>query len=365
MIVEMKAHPSARVPLVDSYQHVGCIFQSRPGFKMDVAKHAQMCDATCSRLKPYVLSSSKVPVILKSIFAEGCAFSRLFATANVWHNLSQETLRRLEKPYNRVLRSVYGEAYSEVRNPIPMSDVEFYKKYEIPNVSACIKVRRLRLLARSIKLAPPLLLKMLGASADYADGLSAAMVADLAQVWAEVACLTQDMPDPREPNSGAAWSNLVRTKGAKFKDWIKIHSSSFLSPLPVPAEPPSMPLHVCPECSKSFTFQAIGTHMFRAHGKKNEVRQLVEGTICLACLKDFNTRSKLLHHVSFRCKNCKDFYQYNILPMSEETFDKAEKETAKCRASLKALGRSPLYSHLPVKRLCGPVPPPPSSHPNL
>jgi hypothetical protein len=74
-------------------------------------------------------------------------------------------------------------------------------------------------------------------------------------------------------------------------------------------------------------------------------------------MKDFNTRSKLLHHVSFRCKNCKIYYEVNIPPMTSKAYAAAEAETAACRRKLKASGRSPLYSALLVCRVPGPLPP--------
>ena len=115
----------------------------------------------------------------------------------------------------------------------------------------------------------------------------------------------------------------------------------------------------CSACQARFsTYQVAALHMFRAHGVKNAIRQLVSGTVCCACLKDYNTRSKLLHHLSFRATRCKQFYQNVIPPMSPDKYEKAEAETALCRKNFKAQGRSPLYDPRPVVRVHGPLPVP-------
>ena len=87
--VDMKSHKHARVPLIDSYVHLGKVVQTRPGHKMDVAKHIQMCDSTVTRMRPQVFSDPAIPTNLKKLFAEGCALSRLFTNAYAWDNLSQ------------------------------------------------------------------------------------------------------------------------------------------------------------------------------------------------------------------------------------------------------------------------------------
>ena len=183
------------------------------------------------------------------------------------------------------------------------------------------------------------------------------MVADLGRVWRNVACVNADLPDPSSPGAGPRWADALVTQKSKFKEWMCFYSESELSPIAHTPPPLELPSHECPHCNKFFTFSALGTHMFRAHGTKNGVRPLVSGSVCLSCMKDFNTRSKLLHHISFRCKNCKIYYEINIPPMSPPAYAAAEAQTAACRRKLKTSGRSPLYSQLPVSRVPGPLPP--------
>ena len=90
---------------------------------MDVAKHIQMCDSTVTRMRPQVFADPAIPTNLKKLFAGGCALSRLFTNAYAWDNLSQETLIKIQKSYNKALRNAFGEAYSEPTNLVPISDV--------------------------------------------------------------------------------------------------------------------------------------------------------------------------------------------------------------------------------------------------
>ncbi len=61
VFIDMKSHKHARVPLIDSYVHLGKVVQVRPGHKMDVAKHIQMCDSTITRMRPQVFADPAIP----------------------------------------------------------------------------------------------------------------------------------------------------------------------------------------------------------------------------------------------------------------------------------------------------------------
>jgi hypothetical protein len=356
--MSMKSHAHARVPLIDSYVHLGKVVQVRPGHKMDVAKHIQMCDSTITRMRPQVFADPSIPSNLKKLFAEGCALSRLFTNAYAWDNLSQETLIKIQKSYNKAMRNALGEAYSEPTNLVPISDGEFYNKYNLPNVNAVMKVSRLRLLARVIELAPPLLKHMLASTVEHRGGIAFSMMSDLQKLWRNVPHLNDEKPDPRSDGGGPVWAELIASQSQKFRLWAGDHALEELLPIATVEQPAAAALHPCPFCKALFSFQALGTHMFRAHDVKNPIRQLVSGSICFGCLNQYNTRSKLLHHVSFRSKRCKQYYHNVIPPLSAAVFAKAEDETALCRKKLKAAGRSPLYDPLPVVRVQGPVPAP-------
>ena len=221
-----------------------------------------------------------------------------------------------------------------------------------------LKVRRLRLLARLLEHGPALLKHMLAATLDFEKGISYAMHHDLHTLWVNVACVSDEMPDPLSDGVGQVWANMIASKTRMFKFWTTCHAPQEMSPLPSRSEPVDAPKHKCPFCSKLFSFQALGTHMFTAHGQKNEIRRLVVGSTCCACLKNHNTRSKLLHHLSFRSKKCKQYYQNVMPPLDEALYSELEAQTATARNALKKAGRSLLYDPSSVVQVPGPLPGP-------
>ena len=77
------------------------------------------------------------------------------------------------------------------------------------------------------------------------------------------------------------------------------------------------------------------------------------GSVCLFCLKDFWSRSKLLHHVCFRSAKCGVYWSsFDDLPI--DVFVKAEAETLLHIKSLAKRELGPLHSDFPPVRLLGP-----------
>ena len=110
----------------------------------------------------------------------------------------------------------------------------------------------------------------------------------------------------------------------------------------------------CPHCEKSFPYHKLSSHMFSQHGIRNNVRNYISGTICVCCLKDFHTRRKIVHHISFRSPRCKA-HLLKCESISSEEYCKLEEESTRNVKHLMHLGRSALYSDCRPCRVSGPL----------
>ena len=65
--------------------------------------------------------------------------------------------------------------------------------------------------------------------------------------------------------------------------------------------------HVCDLCAATFrTKQSLAVHKFRTHGAKSIERQYIHGTHCPICLVEFWTRERVINHVRYRSKVCRE-----------------------------------------------------------
>ena len=89
--------------------------------------------------------------------------------------------------------------------------------------------------------------------------------------------------------------------------------------------------HTCSFCEAPFrTRQALAVHRFKVHGAKSIERQYLAGTRCPICMVEFWTRERVVNHVRYRSKVCRE----NLLvrppelsPQQADHLDELEQES--------------------------------------
>ena len=94
--------------------------------------------------------------------------------------------------------------------------------------------------------------------------------------------------------------------------------------------------------------------MTKVHKHRNPVKPYVMGTICIFCMKDYQSRAKLVNHLCYHSAKCKNMYMSRD-PLPSDIFEKQERETALHAKALRHSGRSQLYAPEPVCRVYGPL----------
>jgi len=166
----------ALLPCVKHYKHVGKYNTCSITPAVDIANHVTAVHGQFGQLSREVLGSKVFSSALKSKFAQ-ILVAKLLATANLWYNINENSLRSLDSIYNRIFRLVFLGRGSVDSTDI--SNKQFYIKHPNKNVLACIRGRRLRLYSRIICSAPPQLVQLLASSCAYEKSFVAELGRDL------------------------------------------------------------------------------------------------------------------------------------------------------------------------------------------
>ena len=85
------------------------------------------------------------------------------------------------------------------------------------------------------------------------------------------------------------------------------------------ADPTQQLPRFCYHCARSFpTVIALQAHFRHAHAAVHPLEYIVEGTVCQACMKEYWTRARLLHHVKHSQPACGRALERSFRPFNEE-----------------------------------------------
>jgi len=115
-------------------------------------------------------------------------------------------------------------------------------------------------------------------------------------------------------------------------------------------------LRVCYDCGLEFgSFTAVAAHAKKAHGYQSPAAPALHSTACLACLHEFHTRPRIIHHLLVGSRKCCDAVIANLAPNPAAAELLSSQERARAAEERKIPGRH-LPRHRPMVRLPGPLP---------
>ena len=114
----------------------------------------------------------------------------------------------------------------------------------------------------------------------------------------------------------------------------------------------------CPECNVMIDIKKLPQHRQIQHGVKNIMRSHVSVTHCIQCLREFWTRSRLLHHLnSGKSNRCKQYVQARSLPITNEERDNLDLEESERVRLNRKKGLTCTTMERPWQRRIGCIPP--------
>lgn len=347
------------VPIVKEYKHVGYYISTQQVNNKDVYFRIGKAKDSMAEMGSKVLGNPQIKDSCREKFAL-IPVAKMLSNASLWCNLSDMAMSALDTAYNNVYRIVYLSKHNTSKNNNhvkPISNIELYEKHPFVNVMARIRARRLRLLARILSVAPPELRAMLQHTAMYPCTFAREIQNDL--VWlfeSREVCEDFDLPCPNGPENLFIWHHYIVSHPVMFTKYVKQSENTDRVPLVLaPTKEKDNSMVQCPHCEKVMEAFRLQGHLTKVHRHRNPVKPFVAGSICVMCLRNFQTRAKLCNHLCYQSKKCFNVYTNCMPKLSEEEFKKEEMETASNSKALRHQGRSQLYSPLPTVRIPGPL----------
>ena len=313
--------------------------------------------SACNPISKNIFANDGLPVEARLLLVVTLALSRLLFNSATWHLLSESDMSKLHTAYMFVLRRVAGMTYHHtVARGLPFpGDHKVLEFLQAPTVRALIRRSRLMFLARWFRNAPVVTLALVQSNAQCLDSWACLIVKDLAFLKSYDSKFSE-LPDPAVSIGPwldfavaypQAWRTLVtRATSYNEQEARSIHSanSPFINP------------YQCGQCDVVLgSWHALRCHAWRAHGIKKPIRQYVVGSLCAVCMREFHTRDRLLQHLAYDTRNCRDFIFDNWSPLSEDELHTAETESTKANIRARATGQSTHTAFLPSFRVPGPI----------
>ena len=263
--IKTKAYGTVHCGVVSCYKYLGLVTQQK-GFNLDTAAKVKKTKSAVGELYGCLFKSKYTSIKHHKYYADVLLASKLFSCAGTWHNLLTKSVKALEKSYYSVLRcavrSQSGCTY--------VSNADIVSKYKYPSLNSKLVVYRLRLYARVVQHASPMLRQLIASSKLDSSSWQHQICIDLELLRENCGELLESMPavtaDPY------AWYQLVHNFPSQFKKYLKLFADtkqgSFDSLISTPPPPDEDVLITCPHCDKRFVPHAMKTHLFSKHGIK-------------------------------------------------------------------------------------------------
>ena len=152
-------------------------------------------------------------------------------------------------------------------------------------------------------------------------------------------------------NSKQSWKHILKV--ANSEAVLRIDKDFLVERWP--SQVVQSETHICAECGAMFgAAGSLCAHFTKVH-VHNVARLYAQGDQCRACLKRFDSRSHVIHHLAFSKKRCLDLLRIRCEPLSADMAAELDREECQRRRVVRATGRNPRLASRPAHRLQGPL----------
>jgi len=96
-------------------------------------------------------------------------------------------------------------------------------------------------------------------------------------------------------------------------------------------------------------------HCYKAHGMRHEIRTCVRDTICVASMRDFHSRERLIVHIAASAPKCRRYYYEYVEPVPLEEVAILEQQALEQTRQLFKIGYRKTKAFDPPQRIRGPL----------
>jgi hypothetical protein len=310
----IRINDTDRVFLVDHYKHLGGIITSDGIIMPEVNLRASSAMSTYGPLATRVFGSSAVSVTLKKHFLQSLVMSKLLYNVQTL-TMTIAGLRKLNDPYMRALRRIFGEPRHDEH--CTNSDRQVRRALGMPSIDCVVLQKRLVYYSRIAMHRPTMLWALLQARVEsrplpYIEQVHT----DLSRFYDLSRDLRARLPPLQD--DPASWMDFLvqNSEGWKAMAYECAFIDSCLDSVDSGEREDSCTnVHrfVCSICLAQprpafSTEKALSCHMRSKHGMRSPVKQYIDGTgICPVCGTNFLTRIRVIAHLSDvrrpKCRN--------------------------------------------------------------
>ena len=386
-----------RVTVSFQYKHMGGIVDATGSMRYELKARADSAAAAARPLRKRVIENSALTRNARTMLGRALVASRLHTNAQAWMPLDMDSRARHQVATLAMYRRITGlggDAEVHFNDAAVLAEGPFAEPQE------AVTIARLRFLTRLLARAPNALFALLrsgrpghgswlGALADDLAWLhrhlggdspcpgddpalraeqAAAMAVAAPKRWLALVRQAASSAQRRRRNRQEAANGLLACDAILQGDAVLGDAAappSAASAAPRPRRPaPALPMLPCPECGHLFEgLRALGPHRYRVHGVRRLVRDYVDGTVCGACLMEFHSRRRLIHHLQFSGTHCLLRLSAARDPLPAEITNALDAAEAARYKEVRKRGGLDRLQRLPAVRMPGPQLPPAAGHP--
>ncbi|CAE7812872.1 unnamed protein product [Symbiodinium necroappetens] len=357
----------ARLRIVPVYRHLGGFLQHNGGLSHEISFRCAQAWEAFNRRRKKVFRSTLVSIADKALLFDSLVSTVLFHGAGTWTGVTSVHLDSLDAVLRQMACQMLTPRYT-CEEAWHLGTAQAIAAAKIPRASTYLHVSRLRYLLSCVRLD----VKEIWALAHWERGWLGLIRSSVRWMWD----LTRN--SGAEEDFHSSWSHWIdecRRAPGKWKSRVR---RALRAAVDGEARQAAYERHiglltrqlcragarfnaasphshtgqqVCAPCQLVFQdLRAWSVHAFKCHGRKDEVRSLVEGTQCPHCMRHYATTVRLCRHVrhSDACRRALLNRGERVHPAPGVGSRKAPKEHLFCAPTLQAEGPCPqeLDGHL-------------------
>ena len=361
-----------------SYRHLGSWMQTARSHQREIAQRASLAMQSWGSLARSFYHKRYVGQRAKTIAFQSLSMSRMMYNAHTWIGITDDMIAKWQQKLRKPL-GLMTKPYLRGVHPTQVDTVDLFAFAQVLPPMDQIHLARLRYLKRLLQYCPQGLWDLLFQSkhlpTSWLDLCRASFAwfqkfyqapglpADACDLSAWLSYVALDTSWKGRLQKAARGCLCFRTATAEQRVWLKSFETHFVAGggiLPV-AQTLAAETWICDQCNKSFASRrALATHAGRAHGYRRLVKYYAVDNVCNACAKIYHTRKRLIEHLR-DATACLHVLQACFPPLSDEQVIAMDAQDHATTLDLRAQGWGASKSLIPMRKICGPLLPGPTS----
>eukprot|EP00438_Fugacium_kawagutii_P029390 Skav213042 [mRNA] locus=scaffold844:715291:720234:- [translate_table: standard] len=361
--------------IVPDYVYLGSLQDQSGHQAVEVKRRLLSAKVPQRLLRLNVFKSPKVPYTTKRQLFRSLTLSKVLYGAGAWQRMHIQTLQS----WNTQLIKLYHQMIPHFHRGADVYNLDIVARCQLPHPLLLLAQQRFSLFDRIMQTELTELLAVLQHQ-QANTGWFAQICMDLTQIssflatsepldWVDMADISQvAVYSFQRPQ---ALTKLGRQVTKLYLGYLRIwrdfrafqqHFSNDMEVFGVqwyqdPIADAQVGSFECHLCSATFvSYKALCTHIFKEHGMANVAHKYADLPTCRACLKCYNDRDRLVHHLKYFRTGCLLKLVLSVDPLTEEELATIQEHQQQLRRTSNKQPRKQRHAW-PVVQAAGPLRP--------